>query len=1192
MHLYNITLRSATAITHAILGEFSGRKGPNNRRQYEIVISKGRLIELIRPDVQTGELFSVLSVDIFGTIRSMSTFRLAGGSKDYIVIGSDSGRLTILEYSPTKNIFEIVYNETYGRSGTRRIVPGQYVACDPRGRAVMIGAVEKEKRVYILNRDTQARLTLSSPLDAHKANTIVYYIVGIDVAYENPMFACLELDYEEANEDLTGKAASETRQTLTFYELDLGLYHVVRKYSEPLEKNANMLIAVPGGDNGPSGILVCSENFITYKNFGEQKDITCPIPRRKGHSDNPDIGTLIVSSATHKIAKRGFFFLVQTDDGDVFKLDLETNSSQTIVTEMKLKYFDTIATSNSLCFLPGGFLFAAAEFGNHALYQVINLGDDADKEHSSKEYEAIRDLGDDVLDVDTKKFRFMPRTDLINLNFLDEIESLAPIMTSQVTNVANEDTPQIVTACGRGSRSSIRILRHGLRVTEAASIELEGNPTAVWAIKKRIDADHDGYIIVSFINATVVLGFVEVVQDGVVKEEVGPVDDSGFLTTKPTLGCGQIGDSDLVQIHPEGIRHIRSGLRVNEWRTPGKRQIVKCAVNQRQVAIALSNGEITYFEMDVTGQLSELNERKEMSTNVTCMALGQVPLGEQRFRFLAVGLADSTMRIISLDPGTGLSQVAIQALPSTPESVCLVEMGGNRELGTAEQLYLNIGLQNGVLFRTVLDQNTGEMSVTRTRYLGSRPVQLFNVTVQSNQALFAATDRSWLSYYHHSKFHLVPLKYERLEHVSCFSSNDVPEGIVAVTENTLRVLVLDQLGVVFNQQCFPLQATPRKFVVHPQSRNIITIEVDRLPVLSSEGSDRWRSLLRILDPLTGLSHQEVLFDSEECLTSLALSTFSKGFTSVIVGVAKGLKIKGRNHNDCYINSYRLAQDGNSLEFMHSTPVESVPQAMCTFQSLIAIGIGKTVRIYDMGQKKLLTKCENRQITNFVVSISAHGSRLMVADAQDGFTFMKYTRAGNSSLTVFADDVDQRFVVSAGVIDHSTVAAGDKFGNLSIIRLHHDVNDDVDDDPTGTRSLWDRGWLGGSSQKSESIVNFHVGDIITSIQKVSLAPGFLECIVYTTIMGAIGALIPLTNREDIDFFQKLESSMRTDHMPLCGRDHVKYRSFLFPVKNVIDGDLCDLYTSLDSSVQQRVANELDMATADICLLIDQVVERIL
>lgn len=29
--------------------------------------------------------------------------------------------------------------ETFGKSGCRRIVPGQYLAVDPKGRAIMVG---------------------------------------------------------------------------------------------------------------------------------------------------------------------------------------------------------------------------------------------------------------------------------------------------------------------------------------------------------------------------------------------------------------------------------------------------------------------------------------------------------------------------------------------------------------------------------------------------------------------------------------------------------------------------------------------------------------------------------------------------------------------------------------------------------------------------------------------------------------------------------------------------------------------------------------------------------------------------------------------------------------------------------------------------------------------------------------------
>lgn len=57
------------------------------------------------------------------------------------------------------------------------------------------------------------------------------------------------------------------------------------------------------------------------------------------------------------------------------------------------------------------------------------------------------------------------------------------------------------------------------------------------------------------------------------------------------------------------------------------------------------------------------------------------------------------------------------------------------ETGSVGGLYLNIGLQNGVLLRTVLDTVTGDLSDTRTRYLGSRPVKLFRISMQGSEAV-------------------------------------------------------------------------------------------------------------------------------------------------------------------------------------------------------------------------------------------------------------------------------------------------------------------------------------------------------------------------------------------------------------------------------------------------------------------------
>lgn len=164
-------------------------------------------------------------------------------------------------------------------------------------------------------------------------------------------------------------------------------------------------------------------------------------------------------------------------------------------------------------------------------------------------------------------------------------------------------------------------------------------------------------IVVSFVNATLVLGIGETVEE---------ISDSGFLSTSPTLACGLIGDDSMIQVsarcvsrrfqvYPNGIRHIKSDKRVNEWRAPARRFITKCALNKRQVVISLNGGEVVYFELDVSNQLREYSERREMTSDILCMTLAEVPEGELRSRFLCVGLADRTVRVISLDPADCLA---------------------------------------------------------------------------------------------------------------------------------------------------------------------------------------------------------------------------------------------------------------------------------------------------------------------------------------------------------------------------------------------------------------------------------------------------------------------------------------------------------------------------------------------------------
>ncbi|KAJ3149884.1 Splicing factor 3B subunit 3 [Geranomyces michiganensis] len=1220
MFLYNLTLQQSTAINQACIGNFAGTK------QQEILVARNNVLELFRPDPATGKVHTLLSHQVFGIIRSIVSFRLTGSSKDYIIVGSDSGKIVILEYNPAKNVFDRVHEETFGKSGCRRIVPGQYLASDPKGRAVMIGAIEKQKLVYILNRDAAMKLTISSPLEAHKAHTLVHDIVGADVGFENPVFACIEVDYSDADQDPTGEAFQNAEKILTYYELDLGLNHVVRKWSDTIDPRANKLIAIPGGTDGPSGVLVCSEDYITWRHQ-DHPAVRIPIPRRpdplqpapttasNGEAVDTGRGVIIVSSVTHKL-KKGFFVLAQTEDGDLFKITMDysaaADGSIGPVENMKIKYFDTIPVSVNLCLLKSGFLFVASEFGNHYFYQIENLGDDDEEQMEYQSAELPQ--GEDAEDV---LVYFNPRG-LRNLALVDELESVGPLIDAKTMNLTEDDSPQIFALSGRGSRSTFRILRHGLEVSEMAVSELPGNPNAVWTIKANSREDFDSFIVVSFVDATLVLSIGETVEE---------VTDTGFLNSTPTITVAQLGEDALVQVYPRGIRHIRSDRRVNEWKSPGNKTIVRAACNQRQVVIALSGGELVYFELDSSGQLNEYQDRKEFAAPISTLSIGPIPEGRVRSSFLAVGCEDNTVRIVSLDPDNCLQSLATQALSYPPVSLMIARMA---ESGSAVgSLYLLIGLHSGLLVRTTLDNVTGALSDTRLRLLGSRPVKLFGVTIQGAPAVLALSSRPWLSYTYQSRTKLVPLSCTTLEYGSSFCSEQCPEGIVAIESNNLHILTVERLGSVFNHTSVPLSYTPRRFVLTPQRNFFVIIEsdhntwcpsdkkrkleakasqmevdgddggqiIEELPVeqfgLPRAEPGKWASCIRIVDPRQGETTFKIELDDNEAAFSLVTCVFAAADnqTLLVVGTASNVTMQPpRRTTGGNLRTYRFMDGGASLELLHTTPIEGVPRALCAFQGRLLVGMEKTLRIYDVGKKKLLRKCENKQFPNDIVTLHTQGDRIIVGDSRDSVHYCSY-RAFDNRIIVFADDVTPRWITTSTMLDYDTIVGGDKFGNLFVDRLPKDISEEVDDDPTGNKMVYEKGYLQGAPHKVEHAAEFFIGETPTSIQKATLVPGGREIVLYTTILGTVGILVPFQSKEDVDFFQTLEMHLRAKSPPLCGRDHLAYRSSYIPVRNVVDGDMCEMFNLLPNEAKREIAAELDRDVGEISKKLEDVRNRV-
>lgn len=443
---------------------------------------------------------------------------------------------------------------------------------------------------------------------------------------------------------------------------------------------------------------------------------------------------------------------------------------------------------------------------------------------------------------------------------------------------------------------------------------------------------------------------------------------------------------------------------------------------------------------------------------------------------------------------------------------------------------------------------------------------------------------------------------------------------MAVTKNSLRVLAIDRLGQFFNQKAMPLSYTPRKLIIHPESSNLITIESDtqmkspepididgdtkmngiddpekghaaQLGIYNGNKGD-WASCIRIIDPVAMKTESCTELYGDEAAISAAVVPFAsapeKG-AMLCVGTTKKLTFCPRQSEGNFIRTYEFSKDGKSLSLVHVTEVDATPRALIPFKGRLLAGVGSTVKLLDLGKKRLLRKCEFKSLPTDIASLHATGSRIYVGDSYESVHFMKYKKAENK-FYIFADDSIPRHIISVCPLDYDTVAASDKFGNITVLRLPPEMSAAVEEDPTAGKYATEGS--AGAPNRLQSVANFHIGETVTSIQRAMMQPNGKEVLLYTTINGAIGALHAFSSRDTVDFFQHLEMHMRQEAPPLLGRDHLAYRSSYVPVKDVIDGDLCSQFGKLDVETQRSVAQELDRTPPDVIKKLEDVANLII
>lgn len=301
-------------------------------------------------------------------------------------------------------------------------------------------------------------------------------------------------------------------------------------------------------------------------------------------------------------------------------------------------------------------------------------------------------------------------------------------------------------------------------------------------------------------------------------ETVEEVNNSGFIQNVNSILVSLIGDNILMQVYSRGIRLIQDKGN-KEWIPPSNKKILKAGCNNQQVVIALTGGEIAYFELDDNNNVEEIC-RTDMKKEIIDVTVAPIPTGMKRSLWMAVACADNTVRILSLSKDSPLEQKSMQMLTgfqssndvninanlsAKPNTVLLQYLNTSADVHSLK-LFLFVGMYIGTLIRLSVDVH-GHMSNRRERLLGTKPVTLFRTEIRNQPSVIALSTRTWITYTHQSRLFLAPLSYEHLEYVSYFSSEQCQEGMVSIAKRTLRIFTLERYGEIFNQTIYPLRYT-------------------------------------------------------------------------------------------------------------------------------------------------------------------------------------------------------------------------------------------------------------------------------------------------------------------------------------------------------------------------------------------------
>lgn len=329
--------------------------------------------------------------------------------------------------------------------------------------------------------------------------------------------------------------------------------------------------------------------------------------------------------------------------------------------------------------------------------------------------------------------------------------------------------------------------------------------------------------------------------------------------------------------------------------------------------------------------------------------------------------------------------------------------------------------------------------------------------------------------------------------------------------------------------------------------------------------------------------------------------------------------------DGVLHTFELSLDKRNhtfdLKAIHRTPIEDQAHTILPFAGKLLVPVFGNLILFGLGKKQLLKQSisETTPSTTKVTALANwQNERIAVGDSRESATLFIFDKSKKSFVPV-ADDTMKRHVTALAFLDASTIMGGDKFGNIWTLRLDKRYEDIVS--TTFPPVVERMQQLPSLKRKAPNIMEcpfkltltnmFYINDIPMDFHVLqSIQMSDRPAIIYSGLQGTIGSLTPLLSKAEITKLKTIETAMSEaddrfylkqendkrgndssavsedtetglprshNSIPegsysIVGREQSRYRSYYAPVRNVIDGDLCERFVDLLSAEQSYLCAE--------------------